>query len=354
MRKYLLASVVLCPMLGTANAQSSVTLAGIIDGGIGVRTGASATNGTQWAFQSGAIQTSQIVFTGTEDLGGGYSTYFYLASGFLAGNGAMTNARLPASSGAYLFDRGAWVGLKGSFGSAQLGRSFTPFADVLYRSDASGYANFASLSNTIYQNLSGITGAQYTWSNNAIKYQTPDFHGLSGEYMQSFGGVAGDFAAGRVRSAALFYTYGPVAVNAAYLDANNPGGTAGNSVVARSFTVAAMYSTTHFRVGLDVANFKNPAIRTNQTFYSVEGTYHVAPDFDVVADYTFLADKVAERDGSYFKLGAHYYLSKLTDLYLEGGMARNHSEGAVGVASVFPASPGINQIGVMTGVRHYF
>lgn len=354
MRKCLLASAILVPLIGTANAQSSVTLAGIIDGGIGFRTGASANNSTQWAFQSGAVQTSQIVFSGTEDLGAGYSAYFYLASGFLLGNGAYTNARLPASAGTYMFDRGAWVGLRGGFGSVQLGRSFTPFADVLYRSDASGYANFASLSNTIYQNLTGITGAQYTWSNNAIKYISPTFGGLSAELMQSLGGVAGDFAAGRVRSAAIFYTYGPFALNGAYLDANDPGGTSDDKLVARSFTVGAVYTGDHFKVSLNAANFKNPVIDTNQTFYSVGATYHLSPVNDIVADYTFLADKVADRDGSYFKLGIHHYLSKLTDLYAEGGIARNHSKGQVGIASVFPSSPGINQTGLMIGVRHFF
>jgi predicted porin len=354
MRKYLLASAILVPMIGTVNAQSSVTLAGIIDGGIGFRTGASANNATQWGFQSGAVQTSQFVLSGTEDLGGGYSTYFYLASGFLAGNGAFTNALIHTGTTTYIFDRGAWVGLKGGFGSVQLGRSYTPFADLLYRSDASGYANFASLSNLLYQNLTGITGAQYTWGNNAIKYLSPTIGGMTAEFMQSLGGVAGDFSAGRMRSAAIFYSYGRFSLNGAYLDANNPGGTAGDELVARSYTVAAVYNGTRYKFGLDVANFKNPELGTNQTFYSAEGTYHLNAVNDIVADYTFLADKVAERDGCYVKLGIHHYLSKLTDVYAEGAIARNHSKGEVGVASVFPSSPGINQVGLMLGVRHFF
>ena len=98
--------------------------------------------------------------------------------------------------------------------------------------------------------------------------------------MQSLGGVAGDFSAGRARSAAIFYTYGPISVNGAYLDANNPGGAAGDNLVARSFTVAALYSNKYFRVGVDVANFKNPALDTNQTFYSVGATYHATPFLD--------------------------------------------------------------------------
>ncbi|WP_216675166.1 porin [Paraburkholderia elongata] len=355
MRKYLLASAILLPVISTANAQSAVTLAGIVDGGIGFRTGADAKGNTQWGFQSGAVQTSQFVLKGTEDLGGGYSTYFYLAAGFLLGNGASTNARLPTTSGSFLFDRGAWVGFKSvQLGSIQLGRNFTPFADFLYQTDASGYANFASLSNTIYQNLSGITGAQYTWGNNAVKYLSPEFGGLSAELMQSIGGVAGDFAAGRMRSAALFYKYGPIAINGAYLDANNPGGTAGSSLVARSYAVGALYSGTSFRASLNATNFRNPQIRTNQTFYSAGASYYLTPFFDIVADYTFLADKVAARDGMYMKLGAHYLLSKATDVYMEGGIARNHSRGTVGVASVFPSNPGINQTGLMLGLRKYF
>src|SRR5579859_5963384 len=99
MRKCLLASAILAPMITTANAQSAVTLAGILDGGVGFRTGADAKGSTQWGFQSGAVQTSQFVLKGNEDLGGGISTYFYLAAGILLGNGASTNARLPTTSG---------------------------------------------------------------------------------------------------------------------------------------------------------------------------------------------------------------------------------------------------------------
>jgi predicted porin len=143
-------------------------------------------------------------------------------------------------------------------------------------------------------------------------------------------------------------------LNGAYLDANDPGGTSDDKLVARSFTVAAVYNGDLFRFGLDAANFRNPLLDTNQTFYSAGATYHLSPVNDIVADYTFLADKVADRDGSYIKLGIHHYLSKLTDLYAEGGVARNHSKGEVGVASVFPSSPGINQVGIMVGVRHFF
>lgn len=355
MRKWLLASAILAPMITTANAQPAVTLAGILDGGIGFRTGADAKGSTQWGFQSGAVQTSQFVLKGNEDLGGGISTYFYLAAGILLGNGASTNARLPTTSGSFLFDRGAWVGLKSEkLGSVQLGRSFTPFADFLYQTDASGYANFASLSNTIYQNLSGITGAQYTWGNNAVKYISPDLAGFSTELMQSFGGVAGDFAAGRMRSMALFYKYGPVAINGAYLDQNNPGGTSGSALVARAYALGALYSGAVFRASLNATNFRNPQTDTNQTFYSAGATYHMTPFVDIVADYTFLDDKVPDRDGMYMKLGVHYYLSKATDVYAEGGIARNHSKGTVGVASVFPSNPGINQTGLMLGLRKYF
>lgn len=95
-----------------------------MDSGISYKSGANAANESQWAFGSGNLITSRFILSGTEDLGGGLQTLFKLESGFLSGNGAMTNARLPATSGSYLFDRGAWLGLKQTnLGQLSFGRT---------------------------------------------------------------------------------------------------------------------------------------------------------------------------------------------------------------------------------------
>lgn len=355
MYKKLFAASVICLSMADGHAQSSVTFAGIIDSGINYKSGANAANSGQWAFGSGNLVTSRFIFQGVEDLGGGVSTLFKLESGFLSGTGQMTNARLPASSGSYLFDRGAWVGMKkDDLGTLSFGRHYTPFVEVLYQSDASGFENFASVANTIYQTLTGFTGVQYTWANNSVKYQTPVFHGLSGSVLNSFGGTAGNFQNQRVISGAIYYTLGPVSLNSGYIDGKDPTGLT-DKTVARAYTIFLTYTASQFKASLNFQNFRNPATGSSQNYYSVGGQYKVTPAVQFVSDYTYLSDRVnSERNGSFFKLGVHYFLSKRTDVYTEAGLSHNNSQGTVGIASVFPSSPGINQRSVVMGLRHFF
>jgi general bacterial porin, GBP family len=355
MYKKVLAVSALALALGEAHAQSSVTLSGIIDSGINYKSGANAANNDQWAFGSGNLITSRFILSGDEDLGNGLHALFKLESGFLSGTGAMTNARLPASAGSYLFDRGAWVGLKQTdFGQLSFGRHYTPFVEVLYQSDASGFENFASVANTIYQTLTGFTGVQYTWANNSVKYTTPTFHGLTGSVLESFGGVAGDFANQRVRSAALYYTLGPFSLNGGYIDGNDPSGLT-SKTVARAYTVFADYTLDKFKASLNFENFKDPATGSNQDYYSLGGRYQVTPAVQLVADYTYLNDRQnSDRDGYFYKLGVHYFFSKLTNVYAEAGLSHNDALGTVGVSSVFPSSPGLKQRSVVLGMVHFF
>lgn len=355
MYKKILALSALSLAVADAHAQSGVTLSGIIDSGISYKSGDNAANASQWAFGSGNLVTSRFILSGNEDLGGGLQALFRLESGFLSGTGAMTNARLPATSGSYLFDRGAWVGLKAqNLGQLSFGRHYTPFVEVLFQSDASGFENFASVANTIYQTLTGLTGVQYTWANNSVKYTSPALYGLTASVLESFDGTAGDFQNQRVRSAALYYTLGPFSLNGGYIDGKDPSGVT-NETVARAYTVFLDYTLSNFKGSLNFQNFKNPATGSSQDYYSVGAQYRITPTVQFVADYTYLSDRVnSERNGYFYKLGVHYFLSKSTNVYAEAGLSHNDSLGTVGIASVFPSTPGMKQRSVVAGLEHFF
>jgi general bacterial porin, GBP family len=355
MYKKIIVGLAVCIAIGEAHAQSSVTLSGIIDGGLSFTNGVGAADKNQWSYGQANMVVSRLIFSGVEDLGGGTSALFKLESGFLPGTGQMTNMGKPTSQGSFLFDRGAWVGLKqDNLGTLSFGRHYTPFIEVLYRSDVSGFEDFGSTANTVFQTRTGFTGFQYTWASNSVKYQTPTYHGLSASVLNSFGGTAGDFQNERETSAALYYTLGPVSLSAGYIDGNDPTGLT-DATVARAYAVFLNYTGSVFKANLSLENFKDPAIGSNQFYYSAGGRWDVTPAFRFVTDYTYLSDRQnSERNGCFFKLGAHYLLSKSTDLYLEGGLSRNNSKGTLGISSTSPASPGINQRSVVTGVVHYF
>jgi predicted porin len=135
MKKSLIALAVLAAA-GTASAQSSVTMFGIVDAviqRINNSGGASVTRMTQ-----GAYNSSRFGVRGVEDLGGGMSASFWLEAGLNNddGTGAASNANnqvVPATASAVrpgtqglVFNRRSTVSLAGGWGEVRLGRDYTP------------------------------------------------------------------------------------------------------------------------------------------------------------------------------------------------------------------------------------
>jgi predicted porin len=93
MKKSLLALAVLGAFAGAAQAQSSVTIYGIVDTGLAYTSKVSTLlyrhTGSKFGVNSGVIQGSRIGFKGVEDLGGGLSALFQLETGFNNDNGAL-------------------------------------------------------------------------------------------------------------------------------------------------------------------------------------------------------------------------------------------------------------------------
>ena len=153
MKKSLIALAVLAAS-GTAFAQSTVTLYGVLDAGITKGADSKTT------FTGGGINgTPRLGVKGTEDLGGGLSAVFQIETGLNSGKEA-------ASS---LGDRGAFVGLAGAFGTVTLGSSvLTP----------SFYARAATDPSTT-NNYSLVKYAGAARLDNSINYTSPNFAGIT-------------------------------------------------------------------------------------------------------------------------------------------------------------------------------
>ena len=180
MKKSLLALAALSAIAGVAQAQSSVTVYGILDvgyigsnakeGGVGVGQSANQSSKIQKsAFGQSAEQTSRLGFKGTEDLGGGASAFFTVELGLTPQNSELSGGtaadaiqKNTNASGSAVDNRQSFVGLKkNGIGQFAFGRQYTPLfnegaatnpgqynnvvGDVIYAGATSVYSSSSSL-----------------------------------------------------------------------------------------------------------------------------------------------------------------------------------------------------------------
>ncbi|BEP41834.1 hypothetical protein GmRootV15_24230 [Variovorax sp. V15] len=118
---------------GVAQAQSSVTVFGVMDLGIQYTSGAGPGGGSVKALSNGGLSTSRLGFRGTEDLGGGLRAGFWLEGSLNpdTGTGRPSNSNNQASgagtAGPITFDRMSFVSLSSDkLGELRLGHDFIP------------------------------------------------------------------------------------------------------------------------------------------------------------------------------------------------------------------------------------
>src|SRR5882757_4371407 len=166
MKKSLLALAVLGAFAGVASAQSSVQLYGTVDlNGKYVKNDGSD---RRYSLSQDGINSSQLGFKGTEDLGGGLKAGFVLLAGVNADTG---------SANTQFWNRRATVSLWGNFGEVRLGRDYTPtfWNNTIF--DAFGTNGLGDSSHV--QQLGVGT---FVRANNAVQYFLPA--GIGGVYGQ--------------------------------------------------------------------------------------------------------------------------------------------------------------------------
>lgn len=235
MKKTLIAAALLAGFAGAAQAETQVTLYGIVDLGVGYQklkdNGDSA---SKFGMNSGNQSGSRWGLRGTEDLGGGTRAVFTLESGFNANNGT-------SAQGGRLFGRQATVGLANdAWGQLDFGRQ-TNIASKYFASIDPFGASFG-LAN-IGHGFSSANTARY---DNMVMYQTPSYAGfqLGGGY--SFNSGIGANGNGfrtnennRIITAGGRYVNGPLNIAAAYDQLNPDSRTTGTKV--RSYLVGGSF-----------------------------------------------------------------------------------------------------------------
>ncbi|SCU74829.1 Outer membrane protein (Porin) [Cupriavidus necator] len=375
---------------GAANAQSGVTLYGVVDTAvefvshvasspptINTATGqvTQRPGGNRFGLVStGGLSGPRWGLRGSESLGNELNAVFTLESGFSQDDGK-------SSQGGRLFGRQAFVGLQHrDYGTLTFGRQYSSMFDVL--------ANFTPLTYApLYEPLTYLLGAAFR-QDNAIKYSAK-FGPLSAQAHFSFGAGAGalgvtplagggvgetpgHFRDNTAYGAALTYASGPFGVTATY-DQWNPAVTVGDPARARKAAAAVSYTigpaklVAGYRWGQTESSPGNTLLRDD--FYWLGANYKVTPALQLQVGYYYDNLKVLRVDDTsaatnpanpwQVSFNADYSFSKRTDVYLSIAYARNSGlnfdSSPTGVSSGYHLAQGsISQFGTAVGIRHRF
>lgn len=371
---------------GTAAAQGSVTLYGVVDNAFAYVN--NQRGHSNFYMSQGNLQASKFGLLGSEDLGGETKAIFRLESGFNSLTGAQGSAGL-------IFNRQAYTGLSNDrYGTLTLGRQYTPYFNMVGALGPTGV-------------LTGATGAHpgdvdaldtTLRFNSSVTYASPVIAGLAFSAQYGLGGVPGSIASGSNFSAALRYDYQPVSVAAGYVMlkdiATSPalGSFAINSPVNNGYAsaksvqliaAAARYTWRDLMVGLNYSNvqyapgsrslFTDEAVFNN---YGVVATYRFTPAVNVAAGYSYTraskANGIAD-PAQYHQISFEetYSLSARTTFYAlqayqrahgksliasggGSGMAIADAVAVVGDSQNTTPSSGPSQFVAMVGMRHAF
>jgi predicted porin len=396
MKKLLLGAVLATAAL-LAQAQSSVTIYGILDVGYigtnynGVGTSTS-TKQTTNAFGNSAEQTSRLGFKGTEDLGGGTAAVFTLETGLNPDQATLSSFNT----------RQAFVGLKQQgLGTAAIGTQYTPIYNAMAVTDPgqtntmlgslifasspqangnSGSAPFANASSS-----AGTSDAFTLRTSNALTVSSDTFAGFQGQALV--------VANGTDQTQTTTVTNGTTSITGGK-NTNSGWGLGANYTWNKLYATVAYQALKNYTSG--TLTSPTPALWTtasggvntqdNQTYAAV--TY----DFGILKAYAqyinrkatdtlntgYYAQRRAEQIGvrgfftprvegwasagvgkttafgagsptanfTGYQLGTNYWLSKRTNAYAIFGSTQT--------SSVAPSTAAVSGNGYAVGVRHTF
>jgi len=355
MKKSLFALAATTAFAGAAQAQSSVTVYGILDMGyVGYNTrfaegntGSKAVNKTTGnAFSSSAESTSRLGFKGTEDLGGGTSAFFTVELG------VTPNSQQAVNSGATQ-NRQTFVGLKkNGVGQFALGTQYTIVHNAVAATDP-GQANNIS-GNLVYPAVTegagsseNSTGAAYTVrTNNTLTLNSDTFAGFKANAMlmannknanqtQAVSGTTSTTTGGLNNQSGwglgLDYTWNKLYATANYQAITSKQSTQTTNTGATGTTLATILPVGAPAVGYGGGGSNNGTnVQDNQ--YYIAATY----DFGILKAYAqYINRKVsAQQNTGYYlsrsaeQIGVRSYITPTIEAWASGGLGRYQGYGA--------------------------
>ncbi|WP_322069173.1 porin [Paraburkholderia bannensis] len=344
------------------HAQSSVTLYGSLDAGVGYVSNLHGSSA--FIAEQGTLQADRFGLTGVEDLGAGRSAVFRLESGFVTTTGA-------SASSTSFFNRQAYVGLSDPLaGTVTLGRQTDWNFDWL--GSLSTGQLLGDFSAFHPGNLDGLGSTLPVQLSNVVKWKSPSFYGLSLGALYGFPGASATNTTGRTISFGGNYTRGPlklVAVWSEYNDRLLPLSTGlglstfqGQNLPANATFLASRVRDAGVGGSYRFGNVTIHLLGTDVRIASAGGADHfrtvdgglnlrITPAEEVaVGAWSAWLDGKRWTQAS---LANVYSLSKSTQLYADL-MVETAGGGAVADTLGIGASSGRRQIVVLSGIHHLF
>jgi len=365
MKKSLLALAAMGAFAGAAQAQSSVSVYGIYDGGYSVtKTDMSTAAGVKTATQSGGFTggesaSSRIGFRGVEDLGKGLSANFNLELGITAGTGEVgtTPAAFTAANGGITTGatQGSDTGVRTSIvglsskelGSLAVGRQLTGMhailaGDVWGGNNMAGDITYSGITSTAAGagvTASGRINSVTTRSSNMLTYTSPTVMGanLRADYGNTTAtSVSQPGIQYAIKGVYAGYKYGPVTAKIGRVEAVSNEALAVGAVYAGSKTVVTGGNIMYQDKGLTVqyTNGRNltetytvaagyiqgSAVKANK----ISASYQIGAVMPFVQYGQGVSEGVrtganTSTDDKAFQIGSEYALSKRSSLYAAYG-----------------------------------
>jgi predicted porin len=330
MKKSLLALAVLGAFAGTASAQSSVTIYGLLDlavtkgnGGtaattvVGGQTSGNVSvtnpgaNGTSEAWIMKQSASSRLGFRGNEDLGGGLSAQFQIEHRFTPDDGAAANPFWAGRSYVQLTSAAA--------GSVYLGREYDPAFWPAVKSDPFGWDGVGQISSLQYAGYNDAGSGSQVRTSNTVGYKSPNLGGLTVQAAVALGEAAAGI--GRQTGFNVEYGAGPIYAGFGYLRTSE-GATDGNSL----FNLALHYDLGFVKPILYYGRSKTNLGQNSNKVFEIAATAPIGPG-KLKAAWARLDPQGDDNKVQKIAVGYDYPLSKRTNVYADFGQFKSDVDG---------------------------
>jgi len=373
MKKSLLALAAMGAFAGAAQAQSSVTVYGILDVGyVGSNSKLAANDQRQTSgFGNSAEQSSRLGFRGVEDLGGGMRAFFTIETGLNPQNSTLSSFN----------NRQSFVGLgQKGIGAGSFGLQYTPAFNLSAATDP-GQHN-GTIGNVIYRSNNNSTnvntgnintdGSFTNTTANTLMFKSDKFAGFGAEAMYSLNNANATQTAANtggntnVNAWGLKadYVWNKLYIGAAYQSLKNETTSSATQSATVNSTdnqtlVGATYDFGILKAYVQWSNRKvtgnlnsNQYLNRNAQQIGVRGYItKTIEGWASAGNGRYRAFGAGEPTVNFtgYQLGSNYWLSKRTNLYAIFGSVQSSSENTAGITGNGASG---NQYAL--GVRHTF